>query len=82
MTGLRGSGGLGGLAGLGLPDFGNAAGPFGVDPAMMQQMLQNPAIMQMMQGLLSNPQYINQVHMLCCCCSTDLGDKMQRKCEH
>ncbi|CAM6100502.1 unnamed protein product [Calypogeia fissa] len=60
LTGLRGSGGLGGLAGLGLPDFGTA-GPFGVDPAMMQQMLQNPAIMQMMQGLLSNPQYINQV---------------------
>ncbi|KAL2653072.1 hypothetical protein R1flu_021200 [Riccia fluitans] len=62
LTGLRGSAGLGGLAGLGLPDFGaGGGGPFGVDPAMMQQMLQNPAIMQMMQGLLQNPQYINQV---------------------
>jgi ubiquilin len=60
LTGLRGAGGLGGLAGLGLPDFGGAAN-FGVDPNVMQQMLQNPAIMQMMQGLLSNPQYINQV---------------------
>ncbi|BBM99682.1 ubiquilin [Marchantia polymorpha subsp. ruderalis] len=61
LTGLRGSAGLGGLAGLGLPEFGAGGGPFGVDPAMMQQMLQNPAIVQMMQGLLQNPQYINQV---------------------
>lgn len=57
---------LGGLAGLGLPDLGmlggGGAGGGGLfDPAMMQQMLQNPQIQQMMQGLLSNPAYINQV---------------------
>eukprot|EP00249_Psilotum_nudum_P017663 c26431_g1_i3 orf=425-2068(+) len=56
-----GTGGLG-LAGLGLADFGALGGGIGlVDPALMQQMLQNPGIHQMMQGLLSNPQYINQI---------------------
>lgn len=56
-------GGLGGgLAGAGLPDFGSLSGGIGtVDPALMQQMLQNPAISQMMQSFLSNPQYINQI---------------------
>ncbi|KAJ7521043.1 hypothetical protein O6H91_19G035300 [Diphasiastrum complanatum] len=59
----QGLGGLASLAGLGLPDFnGGMDGGLGlVDPGSMQQMLQNPAILQMMQGLLSNPQYINQV---------------------
>jgi len=53
---------LGGLAGLGLPDLGMLGGGGGLlDPAMMQQMLQNPQVQQMMQGLLSNPAYMNQV---------------------
>jgi len=52
---------LGGLAGLGLPDMGSLGGGGLLDPAMMQQMLQNPQIQQMMQGLLSNPAYMNQI---------------------
>jgi len=31
------------------------------DVLMMTQLLQNPAVSQMMQSLLSNPQYMNQV---------------------
>eukprot|EP00249_Psilotum_nudum_P017662 c26431_g1_i2 orf=425-2047(+) len=51
-----------GLTGLGLPDFGDlGTGIQLVDPALVHQMLQNPGIHQMMQGLLSNPQYINQI---------------------
>lgn len=56
-----GLGGLTGLGSLGFPDLGAAGGMGMMDPALVQQMLQNPAILQMMQGLLSNPQYINQV---------------------
>lgn len=65
---------LGGLAGLGLPDMGALGGGGLLDPALMQQMLQNPQIQQMMQGLLSNPAYMNQVGVwvflasLCGCC--------------
>mgnify|MGYP006905970321 FL=1 len=47
--------GLGG--GLGFPDFGASL----YDPTLIQQTLQNPAMLQMMQSLLSNPQYLNQV---------------------
>ena len=55
--------GLGSNLGLGfrLPDLGDAGGMGLMDPATMQQMLQNPAILQMMQNLLSDPQYMNQV---------------------
>ncbi|CAL5321545.1 unnamed protein product [Camellia sinensis] len=50
--------GIGGLGGLGLPDLERM---FGVpDPSAMNQLLQNPAVSQMMQSLLSNPQYMNQ----------------------
>lgn len=57
--------GIGGAPGLGLPDLGGLGSGAGlVDPAMLQQMLQNPAIIQMMQGLLSNPQYMNQIRPL------------------
>lgn len=52
---------LGGLAGLSMPDLGMLGGGGLLDPTVMQQMLQNPQIQQMMQGLLSNPQYMNQV---------------------
>lgn len=61
QTPAGGLGGLQGLAGLGFPDLGGGAGLGIVDPSLMQQLLQNPAIMQMMQSLLSNPQYINQL---------------------
>lgn len=50
-------GGTPGLGGLGFPDLG--ANLF--DPALFQQTLQNPALLQMMQTLFSNPQYLNQV---------------------
>lgn len=60
MAGARQTG-IGGVPGAALPDFGGMAGGAGLfDPAVMQQMLQNPAIIQMLQGLLSNPQYMNQ----------------------
>jgi ubiquilin len=38
---------------------GGAGGLF--NPSVMQQMLQSPQIQQMMQGLLSNPTYMNQI---------------------
>ncbi|XWS33947.1 hypothetical protein CRYUN_Cryun22dG0126500 [Craigia yunnanensis] len=49
-----------GLGGLGLPEF---EGMFGAmqDSNLLNQVMQNPAISQMMQSLLSNPQYMNQV---------------------
>lgn len=31
------------------------------DPALLNQVLQNPAMSNIMQSLLSNPQYMNQV---------------------
>ncbi|CAK9228661.1 unnamed protein product [Sphagnum troendelagicum] len=52
---------LGGLPGLGLPDLGSLGAGGMLDPSTMQQMLQNPQIQQMMQGLLSNPQYMSQI---------------------
>ncbi|XP_022739901.1 ubiquitin domain-containing protein DSK2b-like isoform X2 [Durio zibethinus] len=49
-----------GLGGLGLPGF---EGMFGTmqDSNLLNQLMQNPAISQMMQSILSNPQYMNQV---------------------
>ncbi|XP_058190420.1 ubiquitin domain-containing protein DSK2a-like isoform X1 [Rhododendron vialii] len=50
---------IGGLGGLGVPELERM---FGMpDPSSMNQLLQNPAVSQMMQSLLSNPQYMNQV---------------------
>lgn len=49
--------GLGGLGMLG-GDPTVGATP---DASQMNQFLQNPAMSQMMQSLLSNPQYMNQV---------------------
>lgn len=51
---------VGGLGGLGLPELDRMFGGM-PDPASMNQMLQNPAVSQMMQNLLSNPQALNQV---------------------
>ncbi|KAI9166111.1 hypothetical protein LWI28_026424 [Acer negundo] len=55
--------GLGGLGlGLGLPGMEGMFGGSGTqDTNSLNQMLQNPAVTQMMQSLLSNPQYMNQI---------------------
>ncbi|XP_042066341.1 ubiquitin domain-containing protein DSK2b-like [Salvia splendens] len=47
-----------GLGGLGLPDL---EGTGMNDPAAFGQLLQNPAVSQMMQNLLSNPQHMEQL---------------------
>lgn len=53
--------GLGGLGlGLGLPGLEGMLGG-AQDTNSLNQLLQNPAITQMMQSLLSNPQYMNQI---------------------
>ncbi|XP_044500396.1 ubiquitin domain-containing protein DSK2a-like isoform X2 [Mangifera indica] len=49
-----------GLGGLGLPGFESMLGAM-QDSNSLNQMMQNPAISQMMQSLLSNPQYMNQI---------------------
>ncbi|XP_059282685.1 ubiquitin domain-containing protein DSK2b-like [Lycium ferocissimum] len=55
--------GLGGLASPGLEQMlGGMPGIGGMpDTTSLNQMMQNPAVSQMMQSLLSNPQYMNQV---------------------
>lgn len=51
---------LGGLRGAGLSEMDQMF--TGIpDASLLNQFLQNPAISQMMQSLLSNPQYVNQV---------------------
>ncbi|CAM8994298.1 unnamed protein product [Rhodiola kirilowii] len=52
--------GVGGLGGLGLPNLDPLSGGM-PDPALMNQLLQNPAMSQMMQSVLSNPQHMNQL---------------------
>ncbi|XP_076882065.1 ubiquitin domain-containing protein DSK2a-like isoform X1 [Bidens hawaiensis] len=52
---------VGGLGGLGLPGLEGLLGGMTPDPNSMSQLMQNPAISQMMQSLLSNPQYMNQI---------------------
>ncbi|XP_024031370.1 ubiquitin domain-containing protein DSK2b isoform X2 [Morus notabilis] len=49
-----------GLGGLGLPNMDQMLSAM-PDVSQMNQLLQNPAISQMMQSLLSNPQYMNQI---------------------
>ncbi|KAF9603938.1 hypothetical protein IFM89_039158 [Coptis chinensis] len=59
------SAGIGGLGGLGLPGLESMFGGGGMqDPAQLNQFMQNPAVSQMMQSLLSNPQYMNQIASL------------------
>ncbi|KVI03001.1 Heat shock chaperonin-binding [Cynara cardunculus var. scolymus] len=48
------------LGGLGIPGLEGILGST-PDPSAMSQLMQNPAISQMMQSLLSNPQYMNQM---------------------
>ncbi|XP_047314891.1 ubiquitin domain-containing protein DSK2b-like isoform X2 [Impatiens glandulifera] len=45
-----------GLSGLGLPPLGSTQ-----DMASMSQFMQNPAVSELMQSVLSNPQYMNQM---------------------
>ncbi|GMJ00642.1 hypothetical protein like AT2G17200 [Hibiscus trionum] len=52
--------GIGGLGGLGLPDMPPMLNGM-PDASQLTQMLQNPAISQMMQSIMSNPQYMNQI---------------------
>ncbi|XP_030522824.1 ubiquitin domain-containing protein DSK2b-like isoform X1 [Rhodamnia argentea] len=52
--------GVAGLGGLGLTGMDQMF-PGMPDTTMMSQLMQNPAISQMMQTLISNPQYINQI---------------------
>ena len=55
-----------GLGGLGLPDLQGMLGSNAMpDPALLTQLMQNPAISQMMQSILSNPQTLNQVFTYC-----------------
>ncbi|KAE8664650.1 Ubiquitin domain-containing protein DSK2b [Hibiscus syriacus] len=52
--------GIGGLGGIGLPDMPPMLNAM-PDASQLTQLLQNPAISQMMQSIMSNPQYMNQV---------------------
>ncbi|XP_022762949.1 ubiquitin domain-containing protein DSK2b-like isoform X2 [Durio zibethinus] len=52
--------GIGGLGGLGLPDMPPMLNGM-PDASQLTQLLQNPAISQMMQSIVSNPQYMNQI---------------------
>ncbi|ONK79830.1 uncharacterized protein A4U43_C01F10560 [Asparagus officinalis] len=52
--------GVAGLGGLGMPELERMTGDM-PDPSFLNQLMQNPAITQMMQSVLSNPQYMNQI---------------------
>ncbi|KAH6767288.1 ubiquitin family protein [Perilla frutescens var. hirtella] len=52
---------IAGLGGLGLPELERMGMP---DPSAFSQLLQNPAMSQMMQSMLSNPQYMDQIFSL------------------
>jgi ubiquilin len=49
-----------GLGGLGMPDLEGMLGGM-PDAGSLSQLMQNPAISQMMQSILSNPQTMNQI---------------------
>ncbi|XXG39152.1 hypothetical protein AAC387_Pa01g0187 [Persea americana] len=60
--GIGALGGLGGLADLERMLGSSGGGGGGLqESSSLTQMMQNPAVMQMMQSLLSNPQYMNQL---------------------
>jgi ubiquilin len=61
LAGNAGTGATGGgPGGLGSPDLGSMLGG-APDASILNQMLQNPAMMQMMQNIMSDPQTMNQV---------------------
>lgn len=55
--------GTGDFGGLGLSGTDQVVSGM-PDISQLNQLLQNPAISQMMESLLSNPQYINQVLLI------------------
>ncbi|OVA19565.1 Ubiquitin-associated domain/translation elongation factor EF-Ts [Macleaya cordata] len=59
-TGEARAPGISGLGGLGLPEMERMFGGM-QDSSQMNQFMQNPAVSQIMQSLLSNPQYMNQI---------------------
>jgi hypothetical protein len=52
-----------------MPDLTSLLGSSMPDPSHFNQVLQNPAMMQMMQNLMSDPQTFNQVNSLHSCFS-------------
>ncbi|KAI3834323.1 hypothetical protein MKX03_030130 [Papaver bracteatum] len=52
--------GIAGLGGLGLPEMEQMLGGM-QDFSQMNQLMQNPAVAQITQSLLSDPQYMNQI---------------------
>ncbi|KAK0580869.1 hypothetical protein LWI29_007276 [Acer saccharum] len=54
--------GLGGLGELGVPGMEQLLTGGMPDTSQLDQLFQNPALMQLTQSLLSNPQYMNQLH--------------------
>ncbi|KAI4367349.1 hypothetical protein MLD38_023097 [Melastoma candidum] len=60
LPGGAGAAGLAGLGGLDLTGMDPALSGM-PDAAFLSQLVQNPAVSQMMQSLLSDPQYLNQI---------------------
>ncbi|XP_040383998.1 ubiquitin domain-containing protein DSK2a-like isoform X2 [Oryza brachyantha] len=60
LAGNTGTGATGGLGGLGSADLGSLLGG-SPDSSSLSQILQNPAMMQMMQNIMSDPQSMNQL---------------------
>lgn len=58
----------GGLGGAGMPDLTSLLGGGMPDPSHFNQLLQNPAMMQMMQNMMSDPQTFNQVNFVLLFC--------------
>eukprot|EP01121_Diplochlamys_sp_Union-15-3_P007800 TRINITY_DN2017_c0_g1_i2.p1 TRINITY_DN2017_c0_g1~~TRINITY_DN2017_c0_g1_i2.p1 ORF type:complete len:320 (-),score=76.59 TRINITY_DN2017_c0_g1_i2:23-982(-) len=63
LGGLGGMGGLGGIGGMGgMGGMGGSGGlPFGLTPDALAQMMQMPAVQNMIQQLLANPELLNQM---------------------
>lgn len=60
LAGNARTGATGGLGGLGSADLGGMLGG-SPDASILSQLLQNPAMMQMVQNIMSDPQSMNQV---------------------
>ncbi|KAK1296276.1 hypothetical protein QJS10_CPB15g00241 [Acorus calamus] len=51
---------MGNLGGQGMPDMGTMFGSM-QDPTFLSEFMQNPAVRQLMNSMLSNPEYMNQI---------------------
>ena len=69
-----GVGGLGGPGGL--PELERMFGGGMQDSSLLNQVMQNPSMMQMAQSILSNPQHMNQV---LASCTIQKGKKRKKK---